>query len=130
MAYKPPVRWNAEDVLIVLVDEVSEGKIVTLEVIAPGASLLIMGEIMEDSRRLVVTGAHISSKGVNPNEVGIANLKRVAQVIMEMGGYDEIIVEGAIRTTGAHPGHKPRAIRLARNRGPAPERGPRPDKVG
>ncbi len=130
MAYKHAIRWNVEDVRIVLVDEVTEGGVVTVEVSAGGACLLIMGEIEEDSRRLVATGVHVSSTGVDPNEVGIVNLRQIAKAIMEMGDYDEIVVEGAVRTTGAHPGHKPRAIRLARSRVAAPEPGSRPDKVG
>jgi hypothetical protein len=130
VAYKVPDRWNADDIRVVLLSDVSEGDIVTVEVTIGDISLRIMGEIREHDRRLAAVGAHISSTGIKPNEVGIANLRLVAQALMEVGGYDEIVVEGAIRTTGARPGHRPRAIRFARNGDPVPAAGFGPDKIG
>jgi hypothetical protein len=130
VAYKTPNKWKVEDISVVLVDEVPEGDVVTMEVSVGDVSMQIMAEVTENGRRLIATDVHVTSASVNPNEVGIANLRQVAQAIMEIGDYDEIIAEGAIRTTGAHPGHRPRQIRIARNRGLAPEPGPSPNKVG
>ena len=72
MAYKVPDRWNADDIRVVLLSDVSEGGIVTVEVTMGAIFLRIMGEIREDDRRLTAVGAHISSTGIKPNEVGIA----------------------------------------------------------
>ena len=49
----------------------------------------------------------------SPNTFGRNGLKQIAKVAMERMGYDEIIIEGATRTTGANPGHRPRPIRFA-----------------
>jgi hypothetical protein len=114
VAYNHPRKWNAEDVEIKLIDEASERDVATVKVSVGGAALFIMGEIREDGKRLVLGGVHVSSEGVNPNEVGVPNLRQVARAIMEIGGYDEIVVEGAVRTTGAHPGHRPGTVRFSR----------------
>ena len=86
MAYNRPRRWNPEDIEIKLLDEASEGEVATIEVRAGGAALLIMGEIKEDGKRLVVGGVHVSSDGVSPNEVGVPNLRQVARAVMEIVG--------------------------------------------
>lgn len=130
MAYNSRRKWNLEDIAIDLIDEASEGEVVTVRVSAAGAALFMMGEIREDGKRLVLGDVHVSSEGTNPNEVGVCNLRQVARAVMEIGGYDEIVVEGAVRTTGAHPGHRPGSIRFSRDRLFADDRKTRPDEVG
>jgi hypothetical protein len=110
------MRWRKSDVSFRLVDAESSGVVVTIEVVVPGGSLLVMGEPRDEDRALVVSGVHMSSKGLAPNEVGVANLRVIAQMILEALDYDELIVEGAVRTTGAGPGHRPRPLRFARSR--------------
>jgi len=63
LAYSRPERWNPEKVEIKLVDEASEGEVVTVKVSVSGAALFIMGEIREDGKRLVLGGVHVSSEG-------------------------------------------------------------------
>ena len=53
-------------------------------------------------------------QGASPNAIGVANLYVLAQALMGKFDYDEIIVEGAVRTTGAHPGRRSRARRFFR----------------
>ncbi len=115
MAYIIPDRWTQGEIHIDIDDEACEGPITTIRVEARGAVLLVMGEIVEDGNRLVVVRAHVMSIGVSPNDIGLANLRQVARVVMEQGGYDEIVIEGAFRTTGAQPGRRPGPIRFARD---------------
>ena len=122
VAYNLPVRWRADDLRIVLLDEVSEGDIVASEDTVGNATLRIMGEIRRAGQNLAVEGVHISSSGLDPNELGFAKLRRISQAIMELGNCDEILVEGAVRTTGAHPGHRRGVLRFTRNRRPRPRR--------
>ena len=89
----------------------------TIKIIIPGGSLEIMGEPELLGDVLYVKGVHISSEGIAPNDVGFANLRVIAQTILKEMNYDDIRIEGAVRTTGANPGHRPLPFRFARNRG-------------
>jgi CBS domain-containing protein len=121
------MRWARADVSFRLVDEDTSDPVTTIEVTTPHGALLIMGEPRESGRILIAAGVHISSRGVKPNDIGIANLRLIAQAIMEELDYDEIHVEGEVRTTGAKPGRRPRPLRFARSRGSetAPRYAPR-----
>lgn len=118
LAYINRARWCREDVSFDVVAEDTEHPVVTVEVRVPGGAMVIMSEPEEVGRTLVVKGAHISSRGLAPNDVGIPNLRLVAEVVMEAMDYDEIEVVGEIRTTGANKGHRPRPFRFARGRVP------------
>lgn len=63
MAYDIRRRWTAEDIDIVLVDEASEGDVITVKVSVGGGALLLMGEVKEDGKRLVVSGFMFRLKG-------------------------------------------------------------------
>jgi hypothetical protein len=112
LAYKK--LWSREDVSFEVVAEDTEHPVVTVEVRVPGGVMLTMGEPEEVGRRLVAKRAHISSRGLAPNDVGISNLRLVAEVVMKEMDYDEIEVVGEIRTTGTNKGHRPRPFRFAR----------------
>ena len=108
--------WTRADISFVLVDEITEHPVVTIEVVTPDGLILIMGEPREDGRTLVVERAHVSSRGIDRNDIGVRNLRLIATVIMSEMDYDDIRIEGEVRTTGANPGRRPRPFRFARNR--------------
>jgi hypothetical protein len=89
--------------------------VVTVVFVTPGGRLSVMAEPLKDGTTLVLQGLHIhGDHGVLPNTVGAANLRAIADVVMERMGFDGIVAEGAIRTTGANPHHRPAAIRFTR----------------
>jgi hypothetical protein len=45
----------------------------------------------------------------------MSDMRRVADLVMRELDYDSIIVEGAVRTTGARPGRRPRPLRFGRH---------------
>ena len=67
MAYIMTHRWSPDGIVITFVDEASEGDIVTIRVTAGTKTLLIIGEIEEEGKRLAANGIHVSSCGVGPN---------------------------------------------------------------
>jgi hypothetical protein len=73
-----------------------------------------MAEPDQDGRVLLLRGLHMHAESAGANVVGAANLRVLADMIMERMDYDELIVEGAIRTSGANPGHRPRQLRFTR----------------
>jgi hypothetical protein len=115
LAYKKLDRWPPSAVAFDMVMEDSSDPVVTIRFIVPGGALLIMGEPEEVGRVLIVKGTHIGAQGLKPNDVGIANLRMIAEAVMRTFDYDEIRVEGEVRTTGANRGHRPRPFRFFRD---------------
>ena len=70
-----------------------------------------MGEISENGRTLLATGVHIVVRGPS-GPLTKRTMEAIARRVMEEMDYDEIVVEGAARTTGARPGHRPRQFRF------------------
>jgi hypothetical protein len=77
-------------------------------------TLSVLAEVAITGRSLILGGLHIQGENVEPNEVGIRDLRRVVQEVMEDLDVDHIIVEGATRSTGAGPGRTPRQLRFSR----------------
>ncbi|WP_237480985.1 hypothetical protein [Lichenibacterium dinghuense] len=105
--------WS-EDVAIDLVDDLSGEGITTLLIRTPAGLIMAMGSPRREGSRLTVDGAHIQGFGIGANSVGPANLRVLADLVMERLGYDELVIRGAIRTSGAVPGRRPGDLRFAR----------------
>jgi hypothetical protein len=108
----------------------SAGGVATIEITIGDLSVRIMGEAVESDRNLTVVGVHVSSTGMRPNDFGIGNLTLAPKAVSERFGYDEALIEKAVRTAGARPGHRPRRIRVAGNGDFAAEPGIAPDAIG
>ena len=117
--------WSTNDISFEFDDTGTSDPVVTVEVTTPDGVLVIMGEPKQERRTLIVEGVHIHGIGIGPNGLGPAKLRVVAQAILEGMDYDELIVEGAARTTGAQQGRRPKPIRFLRYPRPVPRPGPR-----
>jgi hypothetical protein len=107
--------WNSAAISFDLDDELTVGSIGTLLVRSPAGEIRIMGEVLEFGRRVHVVEVHIS--GASSNVLGRTGLWALARAFAETFDVDEILVEGAARTTGARPGHRPRAFHWRRGAG-------------
>lgn len=116
------VMWAPTDVAFEIVAEDTDHPVATIEIATPAGLILLMAEVSDEGRTLRLMGAHVQSD-IGPNEIGFQNLKLLADVAMERMDYDEIIVEGAVRTTGTRPGRRPSAIRFRRRSGSAADNG-------
>lgn len=114
--------WAVGDISFELVDDMTDDPVVTLLVATPVGRLMFVAEPVERGGTLVLRGTHVQD--ARPNAVGTANLMVIAQALMERMGFDGLEVEGAIRTTGANPGRRPRVFRFARRVRPPPAPGP------
>jgi hypothetical protein len=97
-----------------LVDDGSTEDIVTIRIVGPGLDLMIMGEIEEIGGILVARRVHIGATPGGANSLGLRRFREIAGLLMDLGGYDAILVEGHTRTTGANPGRRPRPLRFSR----------------
>lgn len=105
-----------DDIEIIIDAGMLEDPVFIIEVITPLGSLQLMGEFEIGSHSIVVRGLHI---GGDPTvEWGWSKLRMLGRLIAEKMDVDEISIHGAVRTTGANPGRRPRVVRLARARKP------------
>jgi hypothetical protein len=119
------MTWERNEVSFDLFSELTADPVVTARVTTPDGEIWAMGEPVEEKAgaRLRVLAFHMQGFGIGPNSIGHANLRVLADVVMERMGYDELVIEGAPRTSGAGPGRTPRVLRFASRPVPAPEPG-------
>lgn len=113
------VMWSADDLLILIEDRLTDHPVVTATLVTPAGRLMVMAEITMADRWLVLRAAHLQGDGIGANDLGFVRLRWLAQAVMEVMDADGVLVEGAARTSGANPGHRPRALRFTRNLSPA-----------
>lgn len=115
--------WAADDISFEIVDDMTDDPVLTLTVSTPAGQLTFMGEPVIEGRVMMARAVHV--QGGTPNSVGVGSLLVLARVLMERMELDEFIVEGALRTTGANPGRRPRALRFSRRVCSSPAAEPR-----
>jgi hypothetical protein len=111
------MRWQPDDITFDVVAEETDHPVATVSFETPAGEIKIMAELEEVGRALHLVGLHI--QGAAANAIGIANLRVLADVVMEKMDYDAIEIEGAVRTTGARPGRRPGRLRFTRRPGAA-----------
>ncbi|MBZ0128619.1 MAG: hypothetical protein K8F59_05855 [Rhodobacteraceae bacterium] len=94
----------------------SEGNVLVLDVVMAAGRLSVMAEFELEGRRLFAKGMHVHAEGFSPNDLGWKLLRKIAESALERLDYEELIVEGAVRTTGASPGRLPKRLRFKRAR--------------
>lgn len=110
-----------DEIGIVVYWEDSEDPIFLVEVITPNGSLELLGEFEIGERNLVIRRAHL---GGDPSKKwGWTLLRQLGRAIAEKLDVDEIEIHGAVRSTGANPGRKPRVLRFPRSDEPQPRPG-------
>jgi hypothetical protein len=107
--------------MIEIIREQSDENIVVARVTTTAGTILVMAEVELAGQSLILSGVHVQGDDVKANEIGVPGLRRMIQEAMEELGVDEVVIVGAVRTTGAHPGRTPRPLRFTRKI-PAPSR--------
>jgi hypothetical protein len=110
--------WDVADISFEIINDMTDDPVVTVLVQTPIGQLTFTAEPVEDGNVLVARGTHVQDPSANA--VGAANLMVIAQAAMKEMGYDGIVIEGALRTTGASPGRRPDILRFSRHVRPAP----------
>jgi hypothetical protein len=109
---------EGDDIEIIVDDQLSEDPIFLVQVITPLGILDLMAEVRLSPRSIEVHGLHVG--GDAATRWGWSTLRRIGRLIAEKLDVDEINLYGAIRTTGANPGRRPRHWRIARASQPSP----------
>jgi hypothetical protein len=114
LAYNRPVRWSGNDIDIEVDDLGTDDPVVPARITTPAGVLEVVAEPAQEGRRLVLERLHMHGVDVGPRQFGLANLRALAQAVMERMDLDEIVIRGAVRTSGANPGHRPGERRFTR----------------
>ncbi|NPD69771.1 hypothetical protein HN018_28335 (plasmid) [Lichenicola cladoniae] len=104
--------WAIEDISFEMVNDMTDDPVMTLVVKTPVGALVFTAEPVAQGSILILQGTHV--QGAHKGAVGGQNLGVIAQAVMKGMGFDGLVVEGAVRTTGARPGRRPRDIRYTR----------------
>jgi hypothetical protein len=108
----------------VLESSLSEGEVATMRIMTPVGDLLVMGEPAQDVSGQVqrVSRVHTNGGAGSPlaaDSIGLANLQVIGQAVLAEFGYEELVLEGAVRTSGKRKGARPRAVRFTRHPEPS-----------
>lgn len=95
-------------------DPMSEHPVWVVIARTPLGTIRMLGLLRLEGRCLLVDDAHV--EGLFPGALGRAGLNAVGYRLMEVADVDRLVIQGAVRTTGARPGRRPRAFQLVRPR--------------
>jgi hypothetical protein len=98
--------------MIVIVDEESDVVLARIETTA--GTIMVLTEVEAVGRVLILRGLHVQGEDVGVNQLSVAGIRQIIRDTMEDLDVDEIVIEGAVRTTGAGPGRRPRHLRFTR----------------
>jgi hypothetical protein len=121
MDHYNPVRDPAA-ISFEIIDDLTADPVVTVVVATPDGTLRFMAEPEMARSALILRGVHVQDAWANA--LGAGNLKVLARTVMERMELDGLVVEGALRTTGASPGRRPGVLRFSRSVRPAPAADP------
>ncbi|MBJ7417493.1 MAG: hypothetical protein JHC88_18915 [Niveispirillum sp.] len=105
-----------QDKIAIDLDHLSEHPVWVITARMQAGTLRLLGLIELKGRTLHVRDVHV--EGLTPGALGRAGLNALGYALMEVADVDELIVQGAVRTTGARPGRRPAPFRLSGSRHP------------
>lgn len=94
----------------------SDGDTVTVDIGTEAGSLRILADVSVVGRTAYADSLHIQGNDLGKNAFGWASLRALGLAVLDWLGddYDELVIKGAIRTSGANPGRRPGNLRFAR----------------
>ena len=97
-------------------DRDSEGDIITVEFETAAGSVQVRAEVRLAGHTAYASGLHIHSNDRGKNAFGWVQLRTFAWAALDLLGddYVELVIRGAVRTSGASPGRRPGDLRFTR----------------
>lgn len=99
--------------MIVLIDEASD--VVLARVENRVGTLLVLAQVEFAERAMILRELHVQGENVEVNQLRATGIRPIVREAMEVLDVDELIIEGAIRTSGSGPGRRPRRLRFSRS---------------
>jgi hypothetical protein len=94
----------------------SDGDTVSIDLETAAGSLRVVADVRFIGRIAYASGLHIQGNDRGRNAFGWASLRGFALAVLDWLGddYDELVIKGAVRTSGANPGRRPGDLRFTR----------------
>ena len=102
--------WTSTDIAVEIEDAEDCTMIATVR--TPVGELTVIAEVQLVAGVLWARNVHV--QGLSPGALGRAGLNAVAHKVLEEANAEELVVEGATRTTGANPHRRQWAFRYPR----------------
>jgi hypothetical protein len=101
----------------------NEGDTVTVDIETMAGTLRKLADVSIVGRTAYASGLHIQGNDVGKNAFGWASLRSLGRAILDWLGddYDELVIKGAVRTSGANPGRRPGDLRFTRRLRTSPD---------
>jgi hypothetical protein len=113
------MTWKPDELSFDFRYELTFGQVVTVRIQTPAGAVFAMAEVEERWTDAGSNGFHMHAEA-GRRALGAPNVRMLAQHVMEVMDYDEPVIQGAARTSGARPGRIPGRLRFSRRDVPSP----------
>lgn len=106
--------WTLGQIVIEIVDVDGSDPppVALIEISTPAGVVECLGELSFAGRTLHINNFHVD--GLSRGACGLAGLNAIARKLLEVADVEQLIIQGAARTTGANPGKSPKPFRFPR----------------
>jgi hypothetical protein len=104
--------WDLERIVVEI--EVADHPVMIVTITTPAGRVSLLASVSIVGRVLHIDKAHID--GLSPGKLGRAGLNAIGRKLLEVADVEEIVVQGASRSTGKYKGRVPGPIRFPRRK--------------
>jgi hypothetical protein len=104
--------WKPDQIVVDLqdVDSSEQPPVALVRIATPIGIIELLGAIWFNGRTLHVNEVHVG--GLSRGACGRDGLNAIGRKLLEVADVDQIIIQGATRTTGCNAGRIPKVIRF------------------
>ena len=103
-----PAPWQSDEIIIDILE--AEGSVTIIQVTTPAGVAELLADVRISDRVLLADKVHI--QGLTPGAVDRAGINAVLRKLLVEADVEQIVIQGAARTTGRGKGRRPRPIRF------------------
>jgi hypothetical protein len=103
--------WGLDTIHIEI--ELAEHPVMIVNITTPAGRISLLGSVSIVGQVLHIDKAHVD--GLRPGKLGRAGLNAIGRKLLDVANVEEIIIQGATRSTGRYKGKIPRPIRFRRS---------------
>ena len=102
--------WSLDQITIEI--ELADHPTALISIATPKGIIRLLVSVSMSGRVMRIDDAHVG--GLEAGEIGRAGLNAIGRKLLEEADVEEIIIQGATRTSGKYRGKRPHPIRFPR----------------